>query len=85
VTFFSLWALFGKSMTWIGPVISGVIIDRTGNTWKGFPFSLGFSMVGIVLIALVVVPKARLQYAAWQENDSTLSKEEQAESVGMVA
>lgn len=85
VTFFSLWALFGKSTAWIGPIISGVIIDRTGSTWKGFPFSLGLTVVGIALIALVDVPKARAQCAAWQENDPTLPNKEQAEEVDVVA
>lgn len=72
VTFFSLWALFGKSTAWIGPIISGVIIDRTGNTWKGFPFALGLSIVGWVLIALVDVPKAQKESEEWVKNDPTI-------------
>ncbi|EFX05301.1 autophagy protein [Grosmannia clavigera kw1407] len=80
VTFFSLWALFGKSTAWIGPIISGVIIDHTGSTWKGFPFSLGLSVAGFALIALVNVPKARGQCAIWAENDPTLSKDKRETS-----
>ncbi|CAK7216173.1 hypothetical protein SCUCBS95973_002719 [Sporothrix curviconia] len=85
VTFFSLWALFGKSTSWIGPIISGVIIDRTGSTWKAFPFSLALSVAGIALIVFVDVSKARQQCEEWQENDPTIPNKGQTEAVEVIA
>lgn len=61
VTFFAIYALVSKSTAWIGPIISGVIIDRTGNTWKGFPFALGLSIVGFACICFVDVKKGQEQ------------------------
>jgi MFS-type transporter involved in bile tolerance (Atg22 family) len=61
VTFFALYALVSKSTAWIGPIVSGVIIDRTGNTWKGFPFSLGLTVVGYACICMVDVEKGKKQ------------------------
>lgn len=74
VTFFAIYALVGKSTAWIGPIISGVIIDRSGSTWKGFPFSLGLTVVGYVLICLVNVEKGRKECEAWVLSDPTLAK-----------
>lgn len=76
VTFFALYALVGKSTAWIGPIISGVIIDNTGNTWKGFPFALAMTVVGFVMICFVDVEKARRQCAEWEISDPTLRRQE---------
>ncbi|KAH8655436.1 autophagy protein [Xylariales sp. PMI_506] len=67
VAFFALYALVNKSTAWIGPLISGVIIDRTGNTWMGFPFALALTIVGFVMICLVKVDKAKEECDAWSE------------------
>lgn len=69
--FFALYALVNKSTAWIGPIISGVIIDKTGNTWTGFPFSLGLTVTGMALICCVNVEKAKAQCVLWQLQDST--------------
>lgn len=73
VTFFSIYALVGKSTAWIGPIISGIIIDHTGNTWMGFPFALAMCFIGFVMIACVNVKKAEEQKVAWTLNDPTIS------------
>lgn len=44
---FAIYALVSKGTAWIDPIVSGVIIDWTGNTWKGFPFSLSLTVVGM--------------------------------------
>ncbi|KAL2794781.1 autophagy-related protein 22-like protein [Aspergillus keveii] len=72
VTFFAIYSVVGKSTAWIGPIISGVIIDRTGSTWTGFPFSVGLTAVGVVLIACVKVDKAREQCEAWAQDEKLL-------------
>ncbi|KAH8897438.1 autophagy protein [Thozetella sp. PMI_491] len=70
--FFALYALVNKSTAWIGPIISGVIIDRTGSTWTGFPFSLALTVVGIGLICCVDVEKAKKQCDAWAEREGKI-------------
>ncbi|KAF3395455.1 Autophagy-related protein 22 [Talaromyces pinophilus] len=75
VTFFSLYSLVSKSTAWIGPIISGVIIDRTGSTWKGFPFALGMSVVGFALICLVDVKKGQEECERYVKLDTTLKDE----------
>lgn len=77
VTFFALYALVGKSTAWIGPIISGVIINHTGNTWKGFPFALALTVVGFVMICFVNVEKAMKERDAWEKNDPTLPHQEE--------
>lgn len=76
VTFFAIYALVSKSTAWIGPIVSGVIIDRTGNTWKGFPFSLSLTVVGYVCICFVDVEKGKRQCERYVLEDPTLQKEE---------
>ena len=76
VTFFSLYALVNKSTAWIGPIISGVIIDRTGNTWKGFPFALGMTIVGFALICCINVDKGRKECEEYVKLDPTLGEHE---------
>lgn len=75
VTFFAIYALVSKSTAWIGPIVSGVIIDRTGNTWKGFPFSLSLTVVGFVCICFVDVEKGKKQCERYVLEDPTLQKE----------
>ncbi|KAL4886059.1 autophagy-related protein 22-like protein [Aspergillus karnatakaensis] len=68
VTFFAIYSVVGKSTAWIGPIISGVIIDRAGGrTWVGFPFSLALTAVGVFLISCVKVDRAREQCEAWEK------------------
>jgi MFS-type transporter involved in bile tolerance (Atg22 family) len=74
VTYFAIYSLVSNSTAWIGPIISGVIIDRTGNTWTGFPFSLSLSVVGFILISCVNVPKAQKQCEEYVKNDPTLQR-----------
>lgn len=75
VTFFALYALFSKATAWIGPIIAGVIIDRTGNTWTGFPFALALAVVGFALICLVDVEKGKAQADEYVKNDPTLTQQ----------
>jgi MFS-type transporter involved in bile tolerance (Atg22 family) len=61
----------GKSTAWIGPIISGIIIDRTGDTWKGFPFLLAITIVGFGMICYVNLKKGKEQCEAWVLSDPT--------------
>jgi MFS-type transporter involved in bile tolerance (Atg22 family) len=76
VTFFAIYALVSKSTAWIGPIVSGIIIDRTGNTWKGFPFSLGLTVAGYICISFVDVEKGKEQCERYVLEDPTLQKKE---------
>ena len=51
---------------------SRIIIDRTGNTWKGFPFTLAMTIVGFGMICCVNVKKGKEQCEAWVLSDPTL-------------
>ncbi|OAP60509.1 hypothetical protein AYL99_05511 [Fonsecaea erecta] len=74
VSFFAIYSLVSNSTAWIGPIICGVIIDRTGNTWTGFPFSLSLSFVGFVLICCVNVKKAQEQCEEYVRNDPNVQR-----------
>lgn len=74
VTFFAIYALVGKSTAWIGPIVSGVIIDRSGSIWMGFPFSLALTATGYALICFVNVKKGQEECEAWVLSDPTLRK-----------
>lgn len=63
--FFALFALVSKSTAWIGPIVAGVIIDRSGSTWTGFPFSLALTAVGLGVIWTVDVDEAKRQCDSW--------------------
>lgn len=73
MTFFALYAFVSKSTAWIGPIIAGVIIYKTGNTWKGFPFALELSVAGFILICLVDVEKGKREAVEYVKNDPTFS------------
>ena len=53
----------------IGPNVIQAIIDRSGNSWKGFPFlfALCFS-ASMVIWFFVDVTKGRRDAVAWAEN-----------------
>ena len=72
VTCFSIYDLVGKSTAWIGPLISGIIIYRTGNTWEGFPCALAMMIVGFRMICYVNVKKGEEQCDAWALSGPTL-------------
>lgn len=74
VTFFAIYALVGKSTAWIGPIISGQIIDhsKSGATQMGFTFSLALTVVGFALICCVNVKKGQKESEEWVLNDPTL-------------
>lgn len=74
VTFFAIYSLVSNSTAWVGPIVCGVIIDKTGNTWTGFPFSLSLSVVGFALICCVNVKKAQGQCEEWVHKDPTLQR-----------
>lgn len=74
VTFFALFGLVSRATSWIGPIICSVIIDRTGSIWTGFPFALGLTVVGFVLLCFVDVEAGQRQCEEWTLNDPTLNQ-----------
>lgn len=53
----------------IGPAVVQVIIDRTGNDWKGFPFRFALCLTASLIIWLGVdVTKGRRDAVAWADN-----------------
>jgi hypothetical protein len=53
----------------IGPNVIQVIIDSSGNNWKGFPFLFGLCVVASLIIWFGVdVPKGRRDAVAWADS-----------------
>jgi MFS-type transporter involved in bile tolerance (Atg22 family) len=77
VTFFAIFSLASKSTSWVGPIVSSAIIDRTGSVWTGFPFSLALVVVGFVLLCFVDVEKGQQQCREWLLSDPTLVDREE--------
>ncbi len=70
-------SLYAFSATMLSdPIVSGFIIDRTDNTWKGFPFSLSLTVVGYACICFVDVKKGKEQCERYVLEDPALQKVE---------
>ena len=64
--FFSLFGLTNRSSSIIGPNVIQAIIDKTGNTWQGFPFLFAISLPSTLVIWLAVdVAKGRRDAQRW--------------------
>ncbi|KAK4496462.1 hypothetical protein PRZ48_012442 [Zasmidium cellare] len=58
--FFCLFNTVGKTSTFIGPFISGAIVDAAnGDTNEAFWFTFGTGLIGLILLWCVNVPKAK--------------------------
>ncbi|KAK6221903.1 hypothetical protein LQW54_001123 [Pestalotiopsis sp. IQ-011] len=55
--FFSLLGVVSKGGSWIGPIISSALIDRTQNAWV--PFGFVALLTGVSTLLLVFVDEAR--------------------------
>jgi MFS-type transporter involved in bile tolerance (Atg22 family) len=64
--FFGLFGLTSRASSIIGPIVIQAIIDRTGNTWQGFPFLFAICTMSSLVIWLAVdVPKGRQDAERW--------------------
>jgi MFS-type transporter involved in bile tolerance (Atg22 family) len=63
---FGLFGLTNRAASIIGPNVIQAIIDRTGNTWQGFPFLFALCSASALIIWLTVdVPKGRRDAERW--------------------
>lgn len=67
--FFALYNTLGKTAAFIGPFITGAIIDDTGNTNTGFYFTFFTGLIALVLLAMVDTDKAKRDNAAYLEKE----------------
>ena len=64
--FFGLFGLTSRASSIIGPVVIQAIIDKTGNTWQGFPFLFAICTASSLVVWLAVdVPKGRQDAERW--------------------
>ena len=71
--FFSLFGILGKTSSFVGPFITArIIASADGNDNMAFAFLLPAVLVGIVVLHLVSVPKARIEsklYMEWERRE----------------
>ena len=64
--FFGLFGSTSRALSIVRPNVIQVIIDKTGNTWQGFPFLFAICLVSSLIIWLAVdVPKGRRDAVRW--------------------
>ncbi|EMC92680.1 hypothetical protein BAUCODRAFT_142258 [Baudoinia panamericana UAMH 10762] len=68
--FFSLFSIIGKTSSFIGPLVSSAIIDRSGNNSTPFYFLFALSVVSFAfLLFFVDVAKSRVEQAQFLERE----------------
>ncbi|TVY42175.1 Autophagy-related protein [Lachnellula occidentalis] len=66
--FFSLFSIVGKTSSFIGPVVSSAIIDRTNNSWTPFYFLFSLSLAScLVLVLFVDLKKSQVEQEKFLE------------------
>ncbi|KAH9986336.1 autophagy-related protein 22-like protein [Russula compacta] len=66
--FFGLFGLTNRASSIVGPNIIQAIVNKTGNTWDGFPVLFGMSLLSSLIIWFAVdVPKGRQDARRWAE------------------
>ncbi|KAH8201231.1 hypothetical protein TruAng_004621 [Truncatella angustata] len=73
--FFSLLGVVSKGGSWIGPIVSSALIDRTQNTWVPFGFIALLVAVSTMLIFFVDENKARVDCDMYLEKKRTAVRE----------
>jgi MFS-type transporter involved in bile tolerance (Atg22 family) len=71
--FFSLLGVVSKGGSWIGPIVSSALIDRTQNSWVPFGFIALLIAVSSVLVVLVDEVKGRADCVRFLESESKQS------------
>lgn len=82
--FFSLFSIIGKTSSFIGPLVSSAIIDRShGNNSTPFYFLFSLSIVSTLLLVLFVdLKKSRVEQARFLENERILREKLAGSSIG---
>lgn len=66
--FFGLFGLTNRASSIVGPNVIQAIVNKTGNTWDGFPVLFGMSLLSSLIIWFAVdVPKGRQDARRWAE------------------
>jgi len=64
--FFGLFGLTNRASSIVGPNVIQAVIDKTGNTWHGFPFLFAICLASSLIIWLAVdVPRGRRDAEQW--------------------
>ena len=74
--FFALFGLTSRSSSIVGPNVIQAIIDKTGNTWHGFPFLFAICLTSSLIIWFAVdVPRGRRDAERWaaEQRDTVYS------------
>jgi len=66
VQFFGLFGITNRASSVVGPNVIQAIIDRTGDTWQGFPFLFSICFASALIVWLAVdVAKGRRDAERW--------------------
>lgn len=67
--FFSLLGIVSKGSSWMGPIVSSAIVDKTGNQWMAFPWIAALIFVPWIGIFLIDENKSKKECARYLENE----------------
>ena len=66
--FFGLFGLSNRASSMIGPNVIQIIIDRSEDNWKGFPFLFALcAAASLIIWSCVDVTKGRRDAVAWAD------------------
>lgn len=69
--FFGMFGTVSRASSWIGPLGIGLIAQRTGNLWTGWPVICGMFVVAIVIIISIDMDAAKADLLlSEKENDN---------------
>jgi len=82
--FFSLFSIIGKTSSFIGPLVSSAIIDRSGgNNSTPFYFLASLSAVSfLVLVLFVDLDKSKREQEAFLEKEEAAKRELAGKKIG---
>ncbi|KAI9429845.1 vacuole effluxer Atg22 like-domain-containing protein, partial [Lactarius psammicola] len=66
---YGLFSITDKSSSFIGPLIVGLVADRTGNIRYGFLFLVAMLWAALPILAGVDVERGRIDAHAWSSGD----------------
>ena len=71
--FFSLFSIIGKTSSFIGPLVSSAIIDRSDNNSSPFYFLFALTLAsGALLVTCLDLKKSRLEQEAFLEREQRI-------------
>ncbi|KAI7170654.1 hypothetical protein KC316_g20595 [Hortaea werneckii] len=83
--FFSLFSIVGKTSSFIGPLVSSAIIDKSGNNSSPFYFLFALSIVSFLfLLFFVDLKKSREEQAIFLERERLAKAKKRGEDIDTV-